>query len=228
MIFRAAGWAAVLLALAAPLRAADKAAYSIKVQDKSPPPREASDPIRKLLAERSVQLLNDKGEAVVEVWMRQALPAKATEAQIKNGLTYREVPETTVLGVVQVHKQTTDYRKQKVPPGVYTLRLAYQPQDGDHMGTAPYSEFVLLSPAAEDKSADALETKALYELSAKSTGAHPAVWLLFPGAKDVAEPKLTDKGDGHQVLFFKQDVSAGDKKASIGVGLTLVGAAASA
>ena len=228
MTFRiAGGLAAVLVLSVLPLRAADDS-YSLKTMDKSPAPKELQEPIRKLLAERSVQLVNAKGDLLAEIWLRKDVPAKATDAQVKNGLTYREVPETTLFGAIRFPNGITDYRKQKIPAGVYTLRLANQPQDGDHMGTAPYSEFVLLSPAAEDKSADALETKALYELSAKSTGAHPAVWLLFPGAKDVAEPKLTDKGDGHQVLFFKQDVSAGDKKASIGVGLTLVGAAASA
>src|SRR5262249_20716978 len=154
--------------------------------------------------ERSVQLLDGKGDVLVEVWLRQAVPAKATEAQVKNGLTYREIPESTLLGAVRVVKQSTDYRKQKVPPGVYTLRLGYQPQDGDPMGTAPYNEFGLLCPAAEDKSDELLETKALAELSAKTTSNHPGVWLLFPGDKGVTDPKLVDKGDGHQVLMFQQ------------------------
>ena len=40
---------------------------------------------------------------------------------------------------------------------VYTLRLAYQPMDGDHMGTAPYSEFCLLVGAEMDTKPDLLE-----------------------------------------------------------------------
>jgi hypothetical protein len=229
MTLRAAFRSTILFLLAtAPLQAADKATYAIKVQDKSAPPKEVAEPIRKLLAERSVQLLDGKGEVLVEVWMRQALPAKATEAQIKNGLTWREVGESTVLGAVRVAKQTTDYRKQKIPPGVYTLRLAYQPQDGDHMGTAPYSEFGLLCPTADDKRPDALEAKALHELSAKTTSNHPAVWLIFPGEKGVDEPKLLDKGDGHQVLMFKQPIAVGETKTAIGMGLALIGHAASA
>jgi len=54
-------------------------------------------------------------------------------------------PRTTLLGALRVHKTEIDYRKQKLKEGVYTLRLAYQPADGDHMGTAPNAEFACRS-----------------------------------------------------------------------------------
>src|SRR5262249_23767332 len=92
------------------------------------------------------------------------------------------------------------------------------PMDGDHMGTAPYNEFLLASPAADDKSPDPMEPKALHEMSAKVTNSHPAVFLLFP-AKDAGEPKALDKGDGHWVLQYRQDADAAGKKAALGVGL---------
>jgi len=187
------------------------------------------EPIRNLLNDRSVQLLDAKGGVMAEVWFCKTLSAKATDAQIKNGLTYREIPESTVFGAVRFPKQFIDYRKQKIPAGVYTLRLGYQPMDGDHMGTAPYSEFCLLSPAAEDKKPDLMEAKPLHEMSAKSTTAHPGVLLLFPGGKETTEtPKLVNKGDGHWVVEVKQDVTVGDKKATINLGLTLVGVSSQA
>ena len=105
-----------------------------------------------LLSDKCVQLLDPKGELLVEVWFRKAWPAKATEAQIKNGLTYAEIPETTLVGALRVVKQWTDYRKQKIKPGVYTLRIAHQPMDGDHMGTAPYSDFCLTFPPTATRS----------------------------------------------------------------------------
>jgi hypothetical protein len=217
------GTVGLLLLAALPGQAAD---YSIKVVNEAPP-KDVKEPIRKLLGEQAVQLLDGKGEPLVEVWFRKEVPGKATEAQIKNGLTYHEIPETTLFGAMRVLKQITDYRKQKVMPGVYTLRLAFQPMDGDHMGTAPYSEFLLASPAADDKGAGTLSPKALHEMSAKSTNNHPGVFLLFP-AKDAGEPKLTNKGDGHWVLTIKQDVTVGGKKATLGVGLTLIGTSSSA
>ena len=171
--------------------------------------------MRAVLGDKSVQLLDGKGEAVVEVWFRKAVPAKATDAQIQNGLTYAEIPESTIMAAMRVVKPFTDYKKQKIKPGVYTLRLARQPMDGDHMGTAPYSDFCLAVPAADDKKTDLVEAKTLQEMSAKSTGGHPGVFLLFPGGKDAAgEPKLVNKGTGHWVLFSKQDVAVGAKKSA--------------
>jgi hypothetical protein len=214
------GRAALLVALAAaPARA--QAPYQTKTQDAAPP-KELADAVQKQLGGRSVQFCDAKGEVLAELWFRKELPARATDAQIKNGLTYREVPETTLFGALRLVKQDSDYRKQKLPPGVYTLRLSSQPMDGDHMGTAPYSDFLLLTPAADDKGAATMEPKMLHEASAKTTGAHPGVLLLFPGS-GAGEPKLVGKADNHWVLLYKQDVDAGGKKTTLGVGLCLVG-----
>ena len=221
MTFRTfAGVAVLCLTGTLPLRAADEP--SVKVADTAPP-KELLEPIRKLLGEKCVQVSNAKGELVMELWFRKELPAKATEAQIKNGLTYREIPETTVVGAARVAKALTDYRKQTVKEGVYTLRLAFQPMDGDHMGTAQYSEFFLMSPAADDKKDGTMEAKALQEMSAKATNGHPCVWLLFPGKDAADEPKLVNKGEGHWVLVYKQPIAAGDKKGTMQIGLTLFG-----
>jgi hypothetical protein len=227
MMVRKLGAVTLFFAVAG-LASAAPAPYTAKVVDGTPPPKELAEPVQKLLADRCVQLADAKGEVTLELWFRKDVPAKATEAQIKNGLTYREIGESTVLGALRVSKQITDFRKQKIAPGVYTLRLGYQPMDGDHMGTAPYSEFCLLSPAAEDKSAANMETKALQEMSAKTTNGHPGVMLLFPGGKDAGEPKLVDKGEGNWVLLFKQEVTAGGMKATMGFALTVFGTSPSA
>jgi len=216
----------LLLVVAFPVGAADQP-YAVKAGNTAPP-KELQEPIRKLLGEGSVQFLGDKGEVLAEFWFCKAVPVKATEAQIQNGLTYQEVPETTLLGAVRVVKQLSDYRKQKVPPGVYTLRLGLQPMDGDHMGTAPYDTFFLASPASEDTKPDPMDVKALQELSGKTTNSHPAVFLLFPGKGAGPQPQLVNKGMGQWVLLYNQEVQVGPKKAVLPVGLTVVGASPSA
>ncbi len=228
MRLRILGGAAGLLVLATlPLFAADNA-YSIKTVEKTSVPKQVQEPIRKLLDERGVQLLDAKGDVLAEMWFRKDVPAKATDAQVKNGLTYSEVTESTVFGAIRFPKQITDYRKQKIPAGVYTLRLAAQPMDGDHMGTAPYSDFLLLSPAAEDKKPDIMEAKQLQEMSGKTTGSHPGVLLLFPGKGAAAAPKLEKKEENHWVLLLLLDAKAGEKKAKLPIGLTLIGVSSSA
>lgn len=211
---------AVWFLSAAPGRAAN---FSIKV-GQTPASTELREPFRKLLGERSIQFLDDKGAVLAEVWFRKAIPAKATAEQIKNGLTYREIEETTFLGAVRFDQPITDFRKQKIKAGVYTLRLGFQPMDGDHMGTAPYPEFCLLIPAAVDRKPDNMEVKEMREMSNKAPAAnHPGVLLLHPNEKPAETPQLATKEGGHVVLMLKEDVSAGGQKASIGIGLTLVG-----
>src|SRR5262249_53719936 len=98
MSFRNLGVALLLLAAPA-VRAADS--YSVKIAEKTPAPAEVAEPIRKLLRESCLQVSDPKDNLMAEVWLRAEVPAKATEAQIKNGLTYREVPDTTLVGVVR-------------------------------------------------------------------------------------------------------------------------------
>jgi hypothetical protein len=219
--------AAVLALL--PVTTARAEDYSIK-EAKAAPPKEVAKPISATLAERSVQLLDAKGELLAEVWFPREIAAKATPAQVKAGLTYRELPETVLLGVVRFAKPSTDYRGQKIAPGVYTMRLAFQPMNGDHMGTAPYNEFALLVPADEDKKTDLFkDPKELQELSLKASGSsHPAVYLLFPGKDPGPAPKLVSQPGGHWVLNVKQDVKADGQKATLIIGLTLIGKSASA
>jgi len=217
----------VLVALVLSASAPAAAPYSIKVTDKAEPPKELKESVRKLLAEKSIQFLDEKGNQLAEVWFRKELPAKATDAQIKNGLTYQEVTPTTILGAIRLKDTLADYRKQKIKAGVYTLRLAIQPMDGDHMGTAPYGEFALMAPAAEDEGKESFEQEKLHELSKKASGTgHPAVFLLFPVAqKDLGKgPALQMRENKHWVLTVTEDVTIdGKKKAVLGIGLTLIG-----
>src|SRR5262249_11416747 len=151
-----------------------------------------------------------KGKVLSELWFRKQVPAKAAP---KGTATYGDLQETSLLGAMKVVEPTTDYRKQKIKPGVYTLRLGIQPMDGDHMGTAPNREFCLLVPAADDKGPDPLPSqKELEDLSAKASGSsHPAVFLLFPNEKPAAAPQLVDKGNGQWVVNVKEEAKGGGK-----------------
>src|SRR5207244_13150201 len=105
-----------------------------------------------------------------------------------------------------------------------TLRLAFQPQNGDHMGTAPFSEFLLLSPAAKDTRPDTMEPKELHELSANAPGAsHPGVVLLYPNGKPEDEPKLERKPNSTWELNVKRPVDASGTKTALGFGITVAG-----
>jgi hypothetical protein len=224
MVYTSRLVAATVLLAAAPALAAD-AKYTIKTID-TPAPKELAEPIRKLMSDRAVQLHDEKGVLLCEVWLRKQLPVKAAPAQIKTGLSYRDLEESTLLGTVRIDQQLTDYRKHKVKPGVYTLRLAFQPMDGDHMGTAPYAEFCLVISAKDDPKPDLMETKRLQETSAKAMGgSHPGVFLLFPNESPLPTPQLVEKENNQWVVMLKQPLAVQGQRepAGLGIGLTLIG-----
>jgi hypothetical protein len=224
MLVRTPRWAiVVVLALAWPALAPAEP-YTLKETD-SAPPKELSKAVADLLAPRAVQFL-DKGTVVAELWFRKDVPTTATPQQLKSGLTYEVVPETTLLGAVRFPKAIADFRKQKIKPGVYTLRFGTQPMDGDHMGTAPDPYFCLASPAGKDqKPGPMADPKDLQDLSAKATGGnHPAVFLLLTDLKDPgATPKLVSQEGGIWALQTRLDATAKGQKGKLTIGLVLVG-----
>jgi hypothetical protein len=214
--------ATFLLVFAQTALAAD---YSIKAE-KADPPKQLADPVAKELDGTAIKFVQD-GDTACTVWFCKEVPSIATPAQAKNGLTYRELKQGTLIGAIEIVKAGfMDYRKQKIPAGVYTLRLGFQPMDGDHMGTAPNNEFLLLSPADADKTVAAVEElKALAQLSAKTTkSGHAAVMVLFP-AKPTSPPELVKQKDpdNHWTINAQVNAIVDKKPYPLGIALTVVG-----
>jgi hypothetical protein len=213
---------AFLLALAASSSAADTK-LTVKVEDTAPP-KELGDAVRAILDGKAMNVFDEKGKLICTVWAAKSLESKATADQAKAGLKYSHVEETTVVAAVKFADTWVDYRKQKIKPGVYTLRLAVQPMDGDHMGTAPYNEFCLICPADQDKKPDLLEVEKMHELSSKSTTRkHPGLMLLFPSKMPPETPTIEAKPKEHFVLSYRVPTTAAGQKAFLGFSLVLVG-----
>jgi hypothetical protein len=210
----------VLFAAAGSALAAD--GPTVKIED-APPPKELSEAVRVLLDTKAMTVSDAKGKVICTVWPRKSLESKAAD-KVEAGLTYANLDESTVIGAVRFPEGWSDYRKQKVKTGVYTLRLGIQPMDGDHMGTAPYNEFGLLCPAGKDAKPDLMTAEELHELSTGSTTRkHPGLVLLFPNPKPAEAPVIEGKPQDHWVLSFRTPVTAGGKKSALGFSLVVVG-----
>jgi hypothetical protein len=191
------------------------------------PPMELHESIRALLAaERAIQFYDPSGASVCELWFVADVQGDATAEQLKNGATYRELKETQLLGAVRFDQPWHDYRKQRIAPGVYTLRLAFQPAEGDHAGKSLYTEFLLLAAAAKDTAAAPMLPRDLIDMSRKSIdSAHPAVLMLFP-CKVPEKTGLVTKARNHVVLQTACTVKTVGAEGKLGIGLTLSGEAA--
>jgi len=143
------------------------------------PPKELAAPIQAALSQTGIRVTGPSGP-VCDLWLGKAVPGKASAPQTL-GVTFPQLAQGTLIGAIRLPNSVKDYRKQLIKAGVYTLRYALLPDNGNHMGVAPQRDFVLASPAAADQDAAALTFDQTVALSRKATGSnHPSVWSLAP------------------------------------------------
>ncbi len=208
------GTAGPIAAAAPPLR--------VKVE-KTDPPSELSPAVRGVLFDQALLVHDNHGQLVCTIWPVQNLTLK-DGVKASGGAKYSHLEESTVLGAIRFANDWRDYRKQKIRAGVYVLRFGLQPMDGDHMGTAPFSEFALLCPAKEDTKPDLIDVETLHQLSAKSTTRkHPGMMLLFPIKEPPETPTAEVKPKDHVVVNYAIPATIGNTKTAMGVSVVVIG-----
>ncbi len=193
------------------LLAAPATAQSYKVEKiTAAAPQELAPAVRDALVGEAIRVAGSQG-LLCEIWLRKALPAKDSVAQ-ELGIAYGQLAEGTLVGAIRFPAEVKDYRRQRVKAGVYTLRYALTPVDGDHLGVAPQRDFLLASPAAADQNPANITRDAMLDLSRKTTGAsHPSPWSLATQERDLGGlPAVVHQDDGDLwVLKFRVPLQAG-------------------
>ena len=133
-----------------------------------------------------------RGRAYAEFWLRKAVPATKKPAGPEGAILFPVLMEGELLGALRFPGEGHDYRDQTIAKGIYTLRYGLQPVNGDHLGVSTFRDYVLLVPAAKDKSVADLPPKRLEQQSAESAGtSHPAVLMLLAApAGSTVEPAM--------------------------------------
>ena len=170
----------------------------------APAPEDFAPTIRETLSADAVRVIGPEGP-VCEVWLRKAVPVRA-EGTKQFGIAYAQLAEGTFVAGVRVLATTSDYRRQKISPGVYMLRYALHPVDGNHMGVAHFRDFLLLAPASADSNSGTIPAQQMLELSRKASGTtHPAVWsLLSPDETPESLPAIVhEETEDLWVLYFE-------------------------
>ncbi|HSF25568.1 MAG TPA: hypothetical protein VLE20_15190 [Blastocatellia bacterium] len=145
--------------------------------------------------------------AYCDIWLRSGVPSGKLEAQ---GAIYTSLGESTLIGVIAFTRATTDFRGQPLKPGVYTLRYALHPVDGNHMGISPIRDFLVMIPIAMDQKPDAkFKFEELMKTSTKATGTnHPAV-LSLASPDQATPPRVAPNDHGHLVFSSKLKTQQG-------------------
>ena len=155
--------------------------YSVKELGETAPDV-LSKEVREVLGQTGYRVVNSADKTICDLWLRIEVPViEKFEEQLD--VKYPVQPGS-LLAVIRFPANYSDYRKQKIKAGTYTLRYGHQPQDGNHLGTAQYRDFVIASPAADDKSPAPVGQETLEEMSTKVTNTtHPAILSLLPPLK---------------------------------------------
>ncbi len=155
-----------------------------KVEPSGAPPSELAPEVSAALNKQGSKVLGADGKEVCEIWVAAAAPAGKEHGE--ESATFTAVPQGALLGAIRFADGGSDRRGQTIKPGVYTLRYSLFPINGDHQGVAPQRDFLLMTPAEEDKDPKAtpnFDTLVAWSRKASNTP-HPAVlsiWKQEPG-----------------------------------------------
>ena len=168
-------------------------------------PAELAPPVSTVLTPEVVTVT--AGTTKLEFWWVKSL---ALRAGASGAPSWSDVAEGSLVGALRLSASWTDIRGFTVRPGVYTLRFAFQPQNGDHLGISPNREFLLPAPAAEDVTVDPVGYDGAVALAKKSSRrAHPASISIDPPSSTAKalSPAINDVG--HQAVIVTVPTSAG-------------------
>lgn len=197
---------------------------SLKITEKDPP-EELAAPIRNELSNTVIELHNDAGP-VFEIWLRKQLPASKKAEGGESALT--AIEPITLIGAIHLHEERYDFRDDPVDPGVYTMRMAIQPQDGNHLGTAPNDYFAILLRADLDQELDAFpDHDEMVEIASEDTIAeHPPIFNLQPTESTEGEFPRLEEGDEEsesKLVYLKFPAKAGQESFTLTIGLAYSG-----
>jgi hypothetical protein len=180
-----------------------------------PPPKEVDPAIQKLLQPKAIQLV-EGDQPAFQFWLVNELPLQSKPSSAAKALD--AVKQATLLGAVSVPKAQRDYRDDEIAAGVYTMRFALQPQDGNHLGSSEFLYFGVLTPAKLDPKPDGItDYKSLVKISSKETSTdHPVILSLRPTSSDKGDaPQLAEPAPEHKSVRVKVPAAAGGEKTSI-------------
>ena len=184
---------------------------------KEPPPQEIAGPVAATLAAGGVRAV--ASGVTIDFWWVKGLQVSATP------VTWAAVAEGSLVGAARIGGDFRDIRGRVIKAGVYTLRYGIQPDNGDHLGTSPFRDFLLLVPAALDTDAAALGHDGTIDLSKRTVGgSHPAVWSIDPPVTTEVVPGKHTTELGHQAVIVEVPCMRDGKAVSgLRFGVVLIG-----
>ena len=198
--------------------------YSVEVIDAGPDADEVSQEVAKQLADTGYRV-NRGSRTVSEIWLCKQWPLEPDFEATPERL-YPFTPGQ-LIGLIHFRRRGSEFRDQTISSGWYTLRFGLQPVDGNHVGTSPTRDFLLLVDAEQDEFVDAWKDKDLHERSAEAAGStHPAM-ICLQRPQDGSEHAIRhDESNDWWILHAVGKGIVKDKPQDVPIDLVVVGHAA--
>jgi hypothetical protein len=200
------------------------AEHKIEALSEAPPSDGVSKEILDQLQTKGIKVVSGGSRTLCEIW-----PAKKWSVQPGFKATEQVLypfQSGELIGLVRYRVKGGDFREQEIARGVYTLRYGQQPVDGNHVGTSPTRDFLLLVPADKDKSVKPLDEKALFSASAEAAGSkHPAILCLRKAPEDAKDLPAIIHEESHDwwCLRLTGKGEAGGKTVETPIDFVIVG-----
>lgn len=214
-----------LLSLAAVLVAATPSLAEVKVAklDQAPPADALAEGIVGKLAKTGYKI-TDGDKTICEFWLAETWTS--TPGFTPSTTVLYPIEPGTLVGAIRFPDGGHDFRDQELVAGVYTIRYARQPQDGNHIGTSDTLDFLLLSKPSDDQDPAPVDAMTLVDRSAMAAGStHPAMMALRPAPDKVENPPVihTDEARNWTSVRVVGTSQAGDAKTELQLEFVVVG-----
>jgi len=151
--------------------------YRVEVLDEAPPLDDASDSLRQQFTKTGLKVIRGSNRTVCELWpCRQWQAPDGFQPSAERLYPFQR---GQLVGLLRLRRRGNDFRDQQISRGVYTLRYGLQPIDGNHEGTSPTRDFLVLVKIEEDSLEKQWTVESLMEASATAAESnHPAMLCL--------------------------------------------------
>jgi len=222
-IFQFAISICLFMVLASPTVAAD---YRVEKIDDGPSADDLSEEISAALADSGYQVIRGKKRSIGKIWLCKELPV-AADFVATDEVLYPFTPGQ-LIGVIQFKRKSPDFRDHILTRGTYILRYGQQPVDGNHEGTSPTRDFLMLTRAEDDRTLAGPDAKTLIAQSADAAGSnHPAMLCLQAASEADEVPSLRHDEDREwSILQLEGQAKADGESQPIRIDIVVVGQAA--
>lgn len=212
--------AALLLTVS--LSATSAQDYSAEVIDSPPDADKVSGELREQLAEQGIRVKRGGSRTACEIWLCKQWQVDAGFEATDERL-YPFSPGQ-LIGLLHFRRRGSDFRDQTVGRGWYTLRFALQPVDGNHEGTSPTRDFLVLVDAEQDAPDKRWSAEDLMAASADVAGStHPAMLCLQRAGEGAELSVRHDESSDWWILHAAGKGVDGDATQDVAVDLIVAG-----